>query len=79
MTDAAPASVAHSAEAKDLDAAETSENHGVEQGDVQVSTEAAKTADVVPDGGYGWVCVWAVSLINAHTWGLNSVGGGQAL
>ncbi|KAI9820476.1 MAG: hypothetical protein M1826_000913 [Phylliscum demangeonii] len=25
-----------------------------------------------PDGGYGWVCVVAVFLINAHTWGLNS-------
>lgn len=25
-----------------------------------------------PDGGYGWVCVVCVALINAHTWGLNS-------
>lgn len=25
------------------------------------------------DGGYGWVCVVAVFLINAHTWGINSV------
>lgn len=30
--------------------------------------------DVVPDGGYGWVCVACVFWINAHTWGINSVG-----
>ena len=29
---------------------------------------------VPPDGGYGWVCVMCVFLINAHTWGLNFVG-----
>lgn len=29
--------------------------------------------DVVPDGGYGWVCVACVFWINAHTWGINSV------
>ena len=28
---------------------------------------------VPPDGGYGWVCVVCVFLINAHTWGLNFV------
>jgi hypothetical protein len=32
-----------------------------------------KQADVPPDGGYGWVCVACVFLINAHTWGVNSV------
>ena len=26
-----------------------------------------------PDGGYGWVCVMCVFLVNAHTWGINSV------
>ncbi|KAF4631551.1 hypothetical protein G7Y89_g6580 [Cudoniella acicularis] len=31
-----------------------------------------KIADVPPDGGYGWICVACVSLINGHTWGLNS-------
>jgi len=29
--------------------------------------------DVIPDGGYGWVCVACCFLINAHTWGINSV------
>lgn len=29
--------------------------------------------DIPPDGGYGWVCTACVCLINAHTWGVNSV------
>ncbi len=29
--------------------------------------------DECPDGGYGWVCVACVFMINAHTWGINSV------
>ncbi len=29
---------------------------------------------VPPDGGYGWICVICVFMINAHTWGLNFVG-----
>lgn len=28
---------------------------------------------VPPNGGYGWVCTFAVLLINAHTWGVNAV------
>ena len=32
-----------------------------------------KQVDVPPDGGYGWVCVVSSALINAHTWGVNSV------
>jgi hypothetical protein len=27
-----------------------------------------------PDGGYGWICVICVFLVNAHTWGINGVG-----
>lgn len=30
---------------------------------------------VPPNGGYGWVCVACVFLVNAHTWGLNFVSG----
>ena len=28
---------------------------------------------VPPNGGYGWMCVVCVFLINAHTWGINFV------
>lgn len=28
---------------------------------------------VPPNGGYGWICVVCVFLINAHTWGVNFV------
>jgi hypothetical protein len=30
--------------------------------------------DRVLNGGYGWVCVACVFWLNAHTWGINSVG-----
>ncbi|THV49012.1 hypothetical protein BGAL_0216g00160 [Botrytis galanthina] len=32
----------------------------------------SNSVDVPPDGGYGWVCVACVFLINGHTWGVNS-------
>lgn len=38
----------------------------------QLTTRAE--TDPLQDGGYGWVCVLCVFLINAHTWGINSVG-----
>jgi len=40
---------------------------------LDLSQEDAKAEDVPPDGGYGWVCVACVFLMQAHTWGLNSV------
>lgn len=36
-------------------------------------TNAISVEDVPPDGGYGWVCTACVFLVNAHTWGINSV------
>ena len=47
--------------------------------DVELATDispskADELADVPPDGGYGWVCVGCSFMINAHSWGLNSVG-----
>ncbi|KAL4871147.1 hypothetical protein BDV12DRAFT_206957 [Aspergillus spectabilis] len=32
-------------------------------------------ADDFPEGGYGWICVTCIFLINAHTWGINSAYG----
>lgn len=45
--------------------------HDVEH---QQSTQGPQ--DEPPDGGYGWVCVACCFWINAHTWGINSVGRG---
>ena len=39
----------------------------------QPASENVPKADNLPDGGYGWVCVVCVALVNAHTWGINSV------
>ncbi|KAG4441209.1 hypothetical protein IFR05_003327 [Cadophora sp. M221] len=35
-------------------------------------SDVQKPDDVPPDGGYGWVVVASVALINGHTWGINS-------
>lgn len=38
-----------------------------------LENEAALTVPPPPDGGYGWVCVLACSLVNGFTWGVVSV------
>lgn len=40
----------------------------------QTQISDPKEIDTQPNGGYGWVCVACVFWINAHTWGINSVG-----
>lgn len=35
--------------------------------------DTAPADEDFPEGGYGWVCVLCIFLINAHTWGINSV------
>lgn len=44
------------------------------QSEPPVDPDEKYNRDVPPDGGYGWVCVACVFWINAHTWGINSVG-----
>lgn len=39
--------------------------------DVEQAQSQAPPTEV--DGGFGWICVICVFLINAHTWGINSV------
>jgi len=56
-----------------LEASNSSEKSAVLDIPEQGLTEAAKPVDVPPDGGYGWICVASVFIINFHTWGLNSV------
>ena len=35
--------------------------------------DANSATDPPPDGGYGWVCVASVFIINGFTWGLTAV------
>ena len=51
----------------------------IEESDKSVEAQESKPnekpqVDEIPDGGYGWVCVACNFWINAHTWGMNSVG-----
>ena len=41
--------------------------------------ESKDEQHILPDGGYGWVCVACVFWINAHTWGINSVSSSGSL
>ncbi|KAH7303452.1 MFS transporter [Stachybotrys elegans] len=36
------------------------------------SVNVANAEPVPPNGGYGWVIVFAVFMMNAHTWGINA-------
>ena len=46
----------------------------VERDSIDEARLVKSQEDVPPDGGYGWVVCACVFLINAHTWGVNSVG-----
>ncbi|KAI6778356.1 MFS general substrate transporter [Emericellopsis cladophorae] len=58
---------------------EKSQAQGQRQIPTPLETEAQGQAEQSPptvapppNGGYGWVCVLCVAVINAHTWGINS-------
>lgn len=55
-------------------ASNTTSHDGTLNEVAEVAVEAVRPPpeDLPPNGGYGWVCVVAVALINAHTWGINS-------
>ncbi|CAD0114892.1 unnamed protein product [Aureobasidium uvarum] len=64
----------------DMNASDTSISVEKESSPAAVVNTEQPTTDVIPatepppapNGGYGWVCVACVAIINAHTWGLNS-------
>ena len=43
------------------------------QPEVNPPQDAVLIEDVPPDGGYGWICTACVFMLNAHSWGINSV------
>lgn len=49
------------------------DNEPVNSDPEQAQSSARIEVEPSPDGGYGWVCVRCVFLVNAHTWEINDV------
>ncbi|OJI86767.1 hypothetical protein ASPTUDRAFT_493041 [Aspergillus tubingensis CBS 134.48] len=74
MADNTPIDIIHSRdydETPDLDPLSQVQEQQ-QQDSAPKDAETKYEQDIVPDGGYGWVCVACVFWINAHTWGINS-------
>ena len=52
-------------------ASSSSDLEDIEASSTVIAPDQKSIKDVCPDGGYGWVCVACVFMINAHTWGVN--------
>lgn len=58
----------------DLELASSRSNAEFLLGHDRPGPAAAKDREYVPpNGGYGWICIVCVFMINAHTWGLHFV------
>ncbi|RJE24206.1 transporter [Aspergillus sclerotialis] len=70
MADNEPIDVVHSREHHDSTQCKREQHQDAQKCD---DMEAKYKEGVIPEGGYGWVCVASVFWLNAHTWGINSV------
>lgn len=58
---------------RDLELRSISESCNAGTPDHGSPANAVEAEPIPPNGGYGWVCTFAVFMINAHTWGINAV------
>lgn len=58
---------------ENLDNSRSAPATDVSEWDSEEAANVATVEPVPPDGKYGWVCTFAVFMINAHTWGVNAV------
>lgn len=49
----------------------------INEASIDNMANVATIEPIPPNGGYGWVCAFAVFLINSHTWGINAASSPQ--
>lgn len=65
--------MAASTSATNLEPVELEEVRSNPAEDAGLSQGVDSMTYVAPNGGYGWICALSAFLMNAHTWGINSV------